>query len=143
MSSVDMSAFHAYFEHAIAQLSPQGQRKMQQAIGKYLRQANRQRLTAQTGPEGNAWPKRKGSGSASGKMFKKMRGNGHLKLKHQAGGLRMGWYGRVGSIARIHHYGLSERLQYGTAKYATRELIGINANDIDAIKSIIIEHLAQ
>lgn len=142
-SSVDMGGFDDYFEHAIAQMSPQGRRKLQNAIGKYLRTANRKRMTAQTGPDGDSWEKRKGSGGSSGRMFKKLRTNGHLKLRHQSNGLKMGWFGRVGSIARIHHYGLTERLQYGTAKYAARELIGITAADTDAIRSIIIEHLAS
>lgn len=140
-SSLDMSKFDARIAHAIAQLSNQSRRQMQADIGKYLRKANQQRMAAQKSPDGATWAKRKGSGSASGPMFKKLRSSNHLKLRQQSDGLKLGWSGQVGAIARIHHYGLSQRLAYGTAKYAARELIGISDADAEAIITIITEHL--
>lgn len=75
------------------------------------------------------------------KMMRKLRTGRHLRLRIIPGELRLGFTGRDARLARIHHYGLRDRLQYGIAQYPARELIGISTQDEALIRNSILRHL--
>lgn len=142
MDNLDLHQLNSWFDQALKRMSPAAVRKLEREIGDYLIRANRERITAQTAPDGQKWPERKPqTGGSNGKMMRRLRQRKHLKMRRSSGGLRVGWFGRVGRIARIHHYGLRDRLQYGIAEYPARELIGITAADVAAVEAIITRHL--
>lgn len=132
-----------WFDAAITHMTPAQQRKLTREIGQTLRQRNQHRIRAQVGPEGQAWQQRGDAGDGKGQMFKKLRQNKRFKLRQSTGQVRVGWFGRMGQIARTHHYGLRERLQYGLASYPARELLGITPADIDAVREIMMKHLTE
>ena len=46
-------------------------------------------------------------------------------------------------IARIHHYGLKQKIGKHNISYPKRELLGISKEDRQAIQRIVIEHVAK
>lgn len=144
MPQLDSNTLIPWLEQAIERLSPAEQRKLAREIGKQLRVENRKRITAQTSPEGQPWaPRKKGKGKRpTGKMFKKLRTASRLKIKAQAHGVKIGWAGQDGHIARVHQYGLRQRLQWGEAQYPARALLGFAPKDVEIIKDLLIERLA-
>ncbi|WP_072281630.1 phage virion morphogenesis protein [Rappaport israeli] len=128
----------------MARLSPVALRRLQRDIGYHLREQNRKRIKAQTGADGQRWaPRKPDTGDGKGKMYKKLKQNKHLKIRHTTNGLRVGWFNRVGRIARTHHYGLREELKHGVAEYPARPLLGITAADKAGVQEIILRHLSE
>lgn len=88
-------------------------------------------------PDGRKWAGRKDG--TRGKMMKGLRLARNLKAKASPAGVSVGWSGRAGAIARVHHLGLRDRVkQRGViVKYQRRELIGMNSDDQDGISQIV------
>lgn len=138
----NLDGLDAWIAATLAALSPAAQVKLLRKVGQDLRRANVRRMTAQQTPDGASWASRKNP-ARRGKMMQKLRTGRHLRLTVSRGELRLGWAGRDGRLARIHHYGLRDRLQYGMAQYPARELIGISAADEALIRDSIIRHLGS
>lgn len=75
------------------------------------------------------------------KMFVKIKQGKHLRTQVMENSISVGFSGRVGRIARIHHYGLTEQLTTRSIKHPERQLIGITDNDKSRITQSIIEHI--
>lgn len=75
------------------------------------------------------------------KMMRKLRTPACLRQQVARGELRLGWQGRDARLAKVHHYGLRDKLQYGIAQYPARELIGITEADAALIRTLILEHV--
>lgn len=144
MPQLDSSTLIPWLEQAIKTLSSAEQRKLSREIGRQLRIANQRRMSAQTSPEGQPWAARKkGRGKRpTGKMFRKLHSASRLKIKAQAHGVKIGWTGQDGHIARVHQYGLRQRLQWGEAQYPARALLGFAPKDIALVCDLLIEKLA-
>lgn len=75
-------------------------------------------------------------------MFKKL--PGRLKAKADANGVTLGFYGRIGALARTHQFGLRER-PHGAGRdvqYPARQLLGFTEADHQMIEAMILDHLA-
>ena len=134
--------------------SPRERKSLLVRMGRELRRTNKKRLTRQTAPDGTPWPKRKPQPSPKGekrkraKMFLGLRKNRHMQLRVTTNTLELGFSGRTGQIARIHHQGLRERLkarQRGKpgplVKFAARQLIGLSENDRHMLNDLLIDHV--
>lgn len=57
----------------------------------------------------------------------------HMKVQASHNGATVGYEGRVAEIARVHHYGLSERSKENnnTINYPKRELLGGDLQTIE------------
>lgn len=75
------------------------------------------------------------------KMMRQMHKAKNLRLRVHQESLILGWSGSAGRVARIHHFGLNEKLKYGLAQYPARELIGLTDSDKKQIRDIVIQHL--
>lgn len=137
----------------IASLAPRERQKLFKRMGQHLRRANKKRITAQTGPDGRRWIRRKkqsqrGPG-ARAKMFLGLRKARHMRLTTSAQGLALGFEGKTAQIARVHHYGLRERLngrkerKGPLVKFAERQLIGIARSDKEHLEEMLLEHVSQ
>lgn len=78
-------------------------------------------------------------------MFTKIRSAKYLKQKHNASTVSVGFFGNVARIARVHQYGLRDRVaQNGPeVQYEKRELLGFTEQDKAMIEQLLIEHLAE
>ncbi|MNG96783.1 Phage virion morphogenesis family protein [compost metagenome] len=136
----------------LQQLEPAGRVKLARALAQQLRRGQQQRIASQRNPDGTPFTPRRthklrekqGRVKRKAKMFQKLRRSSYLKASGDARALSVGFAGRVGRIARVHQYGLRDRIapRGPMAQYEQRELLGLNSNDLDALKDTILAHLS-
>ncbi|MGQ7261202.1 phage virion morphogenesis protein [Vreelandella sp. V005] len=146
--SDELQQLEEWLTPLINKLSPKERRVLAREVARDLRIANRDRIKAQTNPDGTPYEPRTELRGRSGRirrkaMFTKIRTAKYLRIKTTADTAEMGFLGRVARIARVHHYGLRDRVEPGGPQhqYARRELIGITAKDADRIADSVLNHL--
>lgn len=141
------------FEEALsgllANMEGKARRKLAREIAKQLRQSNQQRIVAQLNPDGSGFAPRKPQirdqkGKIRRRMFAKLRGAKYLKTDATPSAAVVGFVAEVERIARVHQYGLRDRVQPKgpMATYPMRQLIGISDTDTEAVATATINHLA-
>lgn len=143
---INTKDIEAWAHNYLERLNPKNQRRLLRRLAQSLRQANQQRMQAQTTPDGQRWQGRKPQGNKKNnhKMFKKLRQSKHLRVRFYSDALSIGFKGADGRIARVHHYGLKQQFENGTVvKYASRELIGISATDKAALLDALLNFIEK
>ena len=76
-------------------------------------------------------------------MFRKLRANANLKAGADPSGVWVGFTGRAARIARIHQYGLRDRVTKGgpEAKYPQREILGFSLDERQALLAMLVDHV--
>jgi phage virion morphogenesis protein len=146
----------------LANLAPQRRRRVMADVATALRQGQAARIAQQRNTDGSAYePRKAATGSAApGKpgirqrkgalrraMFEKLRTAKHLRRTATAGSATLAIQGAAGRIARIHQYGLRDRVDWRRAgspivRYARRELLGFTEADIQAIETRLLAAIA-
>lgn len=130
-------------------LEPKARRQLCQSIARDLRRSQQQRIRAQRNPDGTPYaPRKKQLRSKSGrirqrKMFARLSQAKHLKANATANGLSTGFVGRTAWIARVHQRGLRDTAAKGGPEidYPQRVLLGLTADDLDMIRTRLLNHL--
>lgn len=146
----DIDALEHWLTPLIAQLGPQQRRKLARDVARDLRTENARTMRAQTGPDGQPWLPRKAQARATrGKlrtlpMFTKMRQARHLRMAATPSEAVVQFLGRTERIARVHHFGLRDRVTQGGPQYdyPARPLLGIPQGYEQRLRERIIDHLA-
>ncbi|WP_447529806.1 phage virion morphogenesis protein [Vreelandella sp. TE19] len=146
--SDDLQQLDAWLTPLIDKLTPKERRVLARNVARDLRIANRERIKAQTNPDGTPFEPRTQLRGRRGQvrrkaMFTKLRTAKHLRIKTSADEAAVQFTGRVARIARVHHYGLRDRVEKGgpVHQYARRELVGITAADRNRIAESVLNHL--
>ncbi len=138
----------------VRQLDARAQRDLARRIAQALRRSQAQRIGQQRNPDGTPFAPRKKPPQRTSKarsrkgrikaMFTKLRTATHLKLLHEAQGAAIGITGRAARIARVHQYGLHDRVQPRgpTVQYPARELLGLTPQEIEHVRDLILSALA-
>lgn len=123
----------AWLAALLSQLEPATRKKMLREVAHDVRRIQQANITAQRSPDGTAWEPRRVSartkqGRIKRKMFTKLKTSKFLRTKVSANEAEIGFTGRTQQIARVHHYGLRDRVcgRGIEVKYAQRSLIGLN-----------------
>ncbi|STO65190.1 phage tail protein [Escherichia coli] len=103
----------------------------------------------QRNPDGSSYePRRVTARSKKGRikrqMFAKLRTTKYLKTAASADSASVQFEGKVQRIARVHHYGLRDRVSRKgpEVRYAERRLLGVN-DDVEAMtRDMILQWLA-
>lgn len=147
--SDELKQLDSWLSPLIEKLSAKERRVLAKEVARDLRIANRDRIKAQTNPDGTPYEPRKQLRGRSGAirrkaMFKRLGTAKYLKIKTSADEAALGFFSRVARIARVHHYGLRDRVEKDGPQhqYARRELIGITARDADHIAESVMRHLS-
>ncbi len=76
-------------------------------------------------------------------MFSKLQTTRFMKTATTADEAAIYFAGNVMRIARVHHYGLRDKVSKRgpTVKYDARQLLGLNDPAITAVGDILIKHL--
>lgn len=134
----------------LEQIQPAARRSLARQIATALRKRNQDRIAAQTGPDGTAYAPRRPqprlkTGRIRRKMFAKLRTSRFLLAKGDANAAMVEFAGTVQRIARVHHYGLRDRVGRGSleVEYPARELLGITDHDESAIADLVLASLAK
>lgn len=149
--SDDLERLEQWATPLLQQLEPAQRRVLARNIGRDLRRSQQQRIREQKNPDGSQFAERKIQQAAQGKtgrikrraMFMKIRQSKYLKTRSTAGSVSVGFFGRVSRIARVHQFGLRDRVRRGgpDIRYEQRELLGFSPSDLDMITDQLTNHL--
>ncbi|WP_027474619.1 phage virion morphogenesis protein [Curvibacter gracilis] len=155
----ELTALEDWVAPLLARLSDGERRKLALAVARDLRAANAASILAQQTPDGGAWEARKQparnkrgeirrkaqAGKAGMRMFLKMGTPKNLKAMATPSEAVVGFVGRAERIARVHQFGLSDRVTPGgpTYRYPARELIGMTDAQIERVRDLIATHLGR
>lgn len=124
----------------LANLEPAARQRMMRELAQELRRNQQQNIRLQRNPDGSGYEPRKVTartkkGRIKRQMFAKLRTAKYLKTAASADSASVQFAGKVQRIARVHHYGLRDRVSRNgrEVRYSERRLLGIN----DEVKTVI------
>ncbi|WP_213133505.1 phage virion morphogenesis protein [Citrobacter sp. FP75] len=130
----------------LANLEPAARSRMMRQLAQELRRNQQNNIRLQRNPDGSGYEPRKVTartqkGRIKRQMFSKLRTAKYLKTAASADSASVAFAGQVQRIARVHHYGLRDRVNSRgiTIKYSSRKLLGINNNAILSIENMLVD----
>lgn len=118
---------------------PVSRRKALTKAVQYLMQVNEKRIRGNVKPDGAAMAAR--ADNWKGKMFPRLPDYMQRWLQNDLA--QIGFSGRMGRVASNHQLGNSVQYPNYTADLPVRELLGINGDDAERVKSIFLEYLTD
>ncbi|MCT2419967.1 phage virion morphogenesis protein [Pantoea sp. XY16] len=136
----------AWLAALLSQLEPAARKKMLREVARDVRRIQQANITAQRSPDGTAWePRRVSARSKKGRirrgMFAKLKTAKYLKAQANADAAEVAFVPGVQKLARVHHYGLRDRVSRRgpIVKYPERKLLGVSIE----IEILINESLSK
>ncbi|MEG4664442.1 phage virion morphogenesis protein [Enterobacter cloacae] len=129
----DLQRVDDWLAALLANLEPAVRNRMMRQLAQELRRSQQQNIRLQRNPDGTTFePRRVTARSKKGRikrqMFAKLRTTKYLKTAATADSASVQFEGKVQRIARVHHYGLRDRVRRNgpEARYPARRLLGVN-----------------
>ncbi|EPH2675989.1 MULTISPECIES: phage virion morphogenesis protein [Enterobacter cloacae complex] len=129
----DLQRVDDWLAALLANLEPAARNRMMRQLAQELRRSQQQNIRLQRNPDGTTFePRRVTARSKKGRikrqMFAKLRTTKYLKTAATAESASVQFDGKVQRIARVHHYGLRDRVRRNgpEARYPARRLLGVN-----------------
>lgn len=129
----DLQRVDDWLAALLANLEPATRNRMMRQLAQELRRSQQQNIRLQRNPDGTTFePRRVTAKSKKGRikrqMFAKLRTTKYLKTAATADSASVQFDGKVQRIARVHHYGLRDRVRRNgpEARYPERRLLGVN-----------------
>lgn len=154
----DLTRLEEWVSPLLAKLDSGERTQLARDLAFKLRSSQRQRIANQQNPDGSAFAPRKQQTvkNLRGKtghikraaMFHKLRQAKYLKARISSGGkpnsISVGFFGQVATLARVHHYGLRDRVRPGgpEVQYEARQLLGFSKEDVEMIEEGLLGWLA-
>lgn len=140
----ELQQVDAWLDALLAGLEPAARKRMMRELAQQLRRSQQKNIRMQRNPDGTAYePRRVTARTKKGRirrqMFAKLRTTAYLKTAANADSSSVQFNWKVQRIARVHHYGLRDRVSRKgpEVKYAERRLLGIN----DEVEDITLDSL--
>ncbi|HBR2742845.1 phage virion morphogenesis protein [Klebsiella pneumoniae] len=140
----ELQEVDAWLDALLAELEPAARKRMMRELAQQLRRSQQKNIRMQRNPDGTAYePRRVTARTKQGRirrqMFAKLRTTKYLKAVASQDAASVEFESRVQRIARVHHYGLRDRVSRKgpEVKYAERRLLGLN----NVTENIIRERL--
>lgn len=131
----------AWLAALLANLEPAARQRMMRELAQELRRNQQQNIRLQRNPDGSSYEPRKVTartkkGRIKRQMFSKLRTVKYLKTAASADSASVEFSGQVQRIARVHHYGLRDRINRKgpLVHYASRNLLGFNDRMLELAK---------
>ncbi|HHH4561541.1 TPA: phage virion morphogenesis protein [Enterobacter roggenkampii] len=129
----DLQRVDDWLAALLANLEPAVRNRMIRQLAQELRRSQQQNIRLQRNPDGTAFEARRVTarskkGRIKRQMFAKLRTTKYLKTAATADSVSVQFDGKVQRIARVHHYGLRDRVRRNgpEARYPARRLLGVN-----------------
>lgn len=142
----DLQRVDDWLAALLANLEPAARNRMMRQLAQELRRSQQQNIRLQRNPDGTAFEARRVTargkkGRIKRQMFAKLRSTKYLKTAATADSASVQFDGKVQRIARVHHYGLRDRVRRNgpEARYPARRLLGVN----DVVETITRDTLLQ
>ena len=148
----NMEALEEWVGPLLVRLDVKQRRALARNVARDLRRRQRERIRAQTNPDGTPFAPRKEQrlraqqGSIKRRaMFSKLSTAKWLKATAQGDTAVVGFFGSVARIATTHQRGLKDRVSRDgpRVEYAQRELLGFTVLDREHIMDSVLEHLGE
>ncbi|MDN7131778.1 phage virion morphogenesis protein [Halomonas sp. MC140] len=148
----NMESIEDWVGPLLAKLDVKQRRALARNVARDLRRRQRERIRAQTNPDGTPFAPRKAQsfraqqGSIRRRtMFSKLSTAKWLKAAAHGDTAVVGFFGNVGRLATTHQRGLKDRVSRDgpRVEYAQRELLGFTAQDREQIMDSVLTHLGQ
>ncbi|KQO15895.1 phage virion morphogenesis protein [Acidovorax sp. Leaf78] len=153
----DLQRLEEWLSPLLAKLTDAERRGLAREVARDLRAANVATMRAQQAPDGMPWEPRKPNAlreargavrrnaKKSAPMFQKLRAAKHLKAQGLTDEAVLQFVGRADRIARVHHFGLEDRVKPGgpTYRYPARPLLGITEAQMVRIQELVLTHLSR
>jgi len=146
----ELQALNDYLAPLLTKLSDAERRKLEMSIARKVRASQKTRITRQQNPNGSAFVPRKKrlrdkKNKIKNKMFNLIKTSKYMKIERTSEGVAIGFMNRVANIARVHQYGLRDRVEKGgpTIKYDSRELLGFTPAELEMIESEVLDHFSK
>jgi len=134
----------------LANLEPAARQRMMRELAQELRRNQQHNIRLQRNPDGSGYEPRKVTartkkGRIKRQMFAKLRTAKYLKTAASAESASVQFEGKVQRIARVHHYGLRDRVSRkgGKVRYSQRQLLGRNLSVDELIQSLLTNYLSD
>lgn len=136
-------------------LQPQQRRAAMREVAQQLQRSQVRRITSQRNPDGTPYAPRRPReqladkrGSIRKQMFIGLRKIRNLPRRANADAASVGINPRVASIARVHQFGLRDRVNRADptspqVQYPQRELLGFTDTDLQNVEDILMRHLTE
>ncbi|ECK2534995.1 phage virion morphogenesis protein [Citrobacter freundii] len=132
----------------LANLEPTERQRMMRELAQELRRNQQNNIRLQRNPDGSGYEPRKVTartkkGRIKRQMFSKLRTAKYLKTAANADSASVQFAGKVQRIARVHHYGLRDRVSHKGPwiRYEERRLLGNNDKVEKQIYDVLVEWL--
>lgn len=142
----DLQRVDDWLAALLANLEPAARNRMMRQLAQELRRSQQQNIRLQRNPDGTVFePRRVTARSKKGRikrqMFAKLRTTKYLKTAATADSASVQFDGKVQRIARVHHYGLRDRVRRNgpEARYPARRLLGVN-DEVETITRDTLLH---
>ncbi|WP_420300796.1 phage virion morphogenesis protein [Enterobacter sp. BNK-8] len=142
----DLQRVDDWLAALLANLEPAARNRMMRQLAQKLRRSQQQNIRLQRNPDGTAFEARRVTarskkGRIKRQMFAKLRTTKYLKTAATADSASVQFERNVQRIARVHHYGLRDRVRRNgpEARYPARRLLGVN----DVVETITRDTLLQ
>ncbi|RTM32299.1 phage virion morphogenesis protein [Enterobacter bugandensis] len=129
----DLQRVDDWLAALLANLEPAARNRMMRQLAQELRRSQQQNIRLQRNPDGTAFEARRVTarskkGRIKRQMFAKLRTTKYLKTAATADSASVQFDGKVQRIARVHHYGLRDRVRRNgpETRYPARRLLGVN-----------------
>lgn len=129
----DLQRVDDWLAALLANLEPAARNRMMRQLAQELRRSQQQNIRLQRNPDGTAFEARRVTarskkGRIKRQMFAKLRTTKYLKTTATADSASVQFDRKVQRIARVHHYGLRDRVRRNgpEARYPARRLLGVN-----------------
>lgn len=129
----DLQRVDDWLAALLANLEPAARNRMMRQLAQELRRSQQQNIRLQRNPDGTTFEARRVTarskkGRIKRQMFAKLRTTKYLKTAATADSASVQFDGKVQRIARVHHYGLRDRVRRNgpEARYPARHLLGVN-----------------
>lgn len=146
----ELKQVDAWLDALLANMAPAARQRMMRELARELRRNQQNTIRLQQNPDGSAFtPRRVSARSKEGRikrqMFSKLRTTKYLKTAGGADFASVEFAGQVQRIARVHHYGLRDRVSRKgpEVRYAERRLLGVNGDVEDITRDILLRWLAE
>lgn len=140
----------AWLAALLANLEPAARQRMMRELAQALRRNQQNNIRLQRNPDGTSYEPRKVTartkkGRIKRQMFSKLRTAKYLKTAASADSVSVQFAGKVQRIARVHHYGLRDRVNKKGAmvKYKKRQLLGINSDVKTLTQDLLLKWLVS
>lgn len=141
----DLQKVDAWLTALLANLEPAARKRMMRELAQQLRQNQQNNIRLQRNPDGTGYePRRVTARTKKGRikrqMFAKLRTTKYLKTAASADSASVQFDGSVQRIARVHHYGLRDRVSRKgpEVRYSQRRLLGVNDEVMEATMNTLL-----